>query len=120
MHDPNLPKKAYAGYYIEETGVHGEEPVKADESDDAEIQAVIFAVKELGQSFDKLTIVCDHHSVVSEAKRPIVKRPSKLLEDLRTILKENPSIELQALQNNLAHKTLTEYVNRLELDSTPV
>ena len=120
MHDMKLPKEAYVGYYIVETGEHDEEPVDADESDDAEIQAVLFAIKELGPKFDKLTIVCDHHSVVSEAKRPIVKKPSALLTSLRTILQENQSIELEALQNNLAHKTLTEYVNRLKLDSTSI
>jgi hypothetical protein len=119
MHDEKLPKEAYVGYYVEETGEHNEEPTNADESDDAEIQAVLFAFKELGKKFDKLTIICDHQSVVSEANRPTVKKPSARLAHLRTVLHENQStIELKALQTNPAHKTVTEYVNRLKLDST--
>jgi len=118
MHDKKLPKEAYVGYYVLETGKHDEEPADADESDDAEIQAVLFAIRELGPKFDKLTIVCDHQSVVSEANRPTVKGPSALLTSLRAVLQENQSrIELEALESNKAHKTLTEYVNRLKPDS---
>ena len=45
MHDEKLPKEAYVGYYVEETGEHNEEPTNADESDDAEIQAVLLLSK---------------------------------------------------------------------------
>jgi len=118
MHDKTLLKKAYVGYYILETGEHREKPVSADESDDAEIQAVLFAIEELAHRFDRMTIVCDHHSVVSEAKRQAAKNPSELLTNLRNILHEYQSrIELKALQSNLAHGSLTEYVNRLESES---
>ena len=56
--------------------------------------------------------MCDHESVVSEANRDAVKKPSELLEKLRETLKENPSVTLEALKANPAHGVVTEYVNK--------
>ena len=118
MHDKSLPKRAYVGYVVEKTGEHLEEPVNAEQSDDAEIQAILFAIDSLKGKFDRMTIVCDHQSVVSEANREVVKHPSEWLVRLRSAL-EDTSLELEALQSNPAHKTLTEYVNRQTGESDP-
>jgi len=119
MHDKKLPKLAYVGYLVEGSGLHAAKPVEAEESDDAEIQAVLFAIEELGLKFDRITIVCDHESVVSEASRETVKKPSPLLDILRATLRANSSrIQLEALQHNLAHGILTEYVNQVMRNAT--
>ena len=111
MHDPELPKEAYVGYIVDEDGKRGVRRVEATESDDAEILAILFAIEELKESLARFTVVCDHESVVLEAKREAVKNPSLLLEKLRETLRENPSIELEVLQANPAHGVVTEYVN---------
>ena len=116
MHDPDLKREAYVGYLVEGDGRKGVRRVDATESDDAEILAILFAVDELKGSLGKFTVVCDHESVVSEAKREEAKNPSALLEKLRKTLRENPSIELEVLRANPAHGVVTEYVNGLNLD----
>ncbi len=111
-HDAALAKNAFVGYYVELSGEHKEKPVEAYESDDAEIHAILFAVEDLKQKLGSLRIICDHQSVVSEANRVAVKNPSPLLVRLRDVMRENETnIRLVAIQYNLAHGTLTEYVN---------
>jgi ribonuclease HI len=117
MHDVRSSRKAFVGYYVKETGRQNAKPVVADESDDAEIQGILFAIEELKDNFDRLEIICDHQSVVSEATRESAKKPSPLLQELRRTLQENPRVILGALQTNLAHKVLTDYVNGLKQDS---
>jgi hypothetical protein len=117
MHNPALQKEAYVGYFVEGDGRKGVRRVEATESDDAEILAILFAIEELRGSLGRFTIVCDHESVVSEAKREVVKNPSELLGRLRGVLRDNPSVRLEALQANPAHGVVTEYVN--ELGSNP-
>jgi ribonuclease HI len=117
MHDAALHKEAYVGYLVEGDGRKGVRRVEATESDDAEILAILFAIEELGGTLGSFTIVCDHESVVSEAKREVVKNPSELLGKLRSALRKNPSVNLEALQANPAHGVVTEYVN--ELGSNP-
>lgn len=114
MHDPSLEKEAYVGYLVEGRGVRGVKRVEATESDDAEILAIMFAIDELKDSLGHFTVVCDHESVVSEATKESVKKPSELLRRLRNVLRENPSVGLEALQSNLAHQVVTEYVNAMK------
>lgn len=115
MHDRSLPREAYVGYFVERTGKHEVQRVAAEESDDAEIRAIIFAIEELGDSLGRFTIVCDHESVVSEANREAAKNPSELLTELRQRLKDSRgAIRLEALQTNPAHQAVTEYVNALK------
>lgn len=113
MHDPDLQKETYVGYLVDGDGRKGVRRVEATESDDAEILAILFAIEELKGSLARFTVVCDHESVVSEAKREDVKNPSELMEKLRETLRENPSIDLEVLPANPAHGVVTEYVNGL-------
>ncbi len=117
MHDPALQKETYVGYLVE----GGKSNVKredASESDDAEVLAILFAIEDLKGEVGKMTIVCDHESVVSEANREAVKSPSELMKKLRETLRENRgTVELEVLQANPAHGVVTEYVNSVKKDS---
>ena len=121
MHDPALQREAYVGYLVDGSGKHNVKSVKATESDDAEVLAIIFAIEELKDSLGRFTIVCDHESVVSEANRKGVKNPNPLMEQLRKTLRENQSVQLRVLQANPAHGIVTAYVNaeKAKLDSKP-
>lgn len=114
MHDPALEREAYVGYVVEGKGARDVKRVEATESDDAEVLAIMFAIEELRDSLGSFTVVCDHESVVSEATRGSVKKPSALLTELRDMLEDNPSVKLEALQSNKAHQVVTEYVNALK------
>lgn len=114
MHDPALRREAYVGYVVEGGGRRNVKRVDAAESDDAEVMAILFAVEDLKDSLRRFTVVCDHESVVSEARREVVRKPSELMERLRAELRENPSIALEALQANPAHGVVTEYVNGMK------
>ena len=113
MHDQALPREAYVGYVVEGDGRQNVMKVEAEESDDAEVLAILFAIRELKDSFGRFTIVCDHESVVSEANRGEVKRPSRFMEELRETLRRNPSVTLEPLKANPAHGVVTEFVNRV-------
>ena len=113
MHDPSLRRQAFVGYLVEGSGKSNVKEVDATESDDAEVLAILFAIDELRGTFRRFTVVCDHESVVSEALREEVKKPSELMEKLREILHENRSIKLEVLKANPAHGIVTEYVNSL-------
>jgi len=114
VHDPTLAREAYVGYVVDGSGRHNATKVDATESDEAEILAILYAIDELKGELRKFTVVCDHESVVSEAKREVAKRPSELMERLRDTLKRNPSVGLEVLMANPAHGVVTEYVNRLK------
>jgi hypothetical protein len=113
MHDPTLKREAYVGYIVEGSGKRNVKRVDATESDDAEVEAILFAVEELKDTIRQFVVVCDHESVVSEAKRDSVKSTSELMKKLREVLRANPSVKLEVLQANPAHGVVTEYVNRL-------
>ena len=114
VHDPSLEREAYVGYVVGGSGRHNATKVDAAESDDAEIRAILYAIDELKGELTRFTVVCDHESVVSEAKRESVRRPSQLMERLRDTLRQNPAIGLEVLMANPAHGVVTEYVNRLK------
>ena len=115
MHDPTLPKEAYVGYVVGGTRKHNVRREDATESDDAEVLAILFAIEDLKGALGRFTVVCDHESVVSEANRTEVRSPSELMERLRKVLGENPSVRLEALQANPAHGVVTEYANRFKV-----
>ena len=114
MHDPALPREAYVGYLVEGSGKHDVKRVEATESDDAEVLAILFAIDDLKDSLRRFTVVCDHESVVSEARRAEVRKPSLLMESLRETLRKNRSVNLEALKANPAHGVVTAYVNGMK------
>ncbi len=114
MHDPSLAREAYVGYVVDGSGKHNVKRVEATESDDAEVLAILFAIEELKGSLGRFVVVCDHESVVSEAKRDEVRKPSQLMQKLRQVLRENRSVDLEPLMANPAHGVVTEYVNGLK------
>jgi len=116
VHDPTLEREAYVGYVVEGGYRHGATRVDATESDDAEVLAILFSIRELKEQLRRLTVVCDHESVVSEAKKSVAKNPSELMKRLRETLKQNPSIGLEVLKANPAHGIVTEYVNSMKTD----
>jgi hypothetical protein len=120
VHDPSLPREAYVGYLVEGSGRSGAKRVEATESDDAEALAILFAIDELKGELGRLTVVCDHESVVSEARREAVRKPSPLMQRLRDTLSKSPSVELEALKANPAHGVVTAYVNALKADKPDV
>jgi ribonuclease HI len=116
VHDPMLEREAYVGYFVEGSNRHDATRVEATESDDAEVLAILFAIKELKGQLGRFTIVSDHESVVSEAKRSVAKHPSELMKRLRDTLKQSPTIGLEVLKANPAHGVVTEYVNNLKVE----
>ena len=116
VHDPLLQREAYVGYVVEGRNMHDATRVEATESDDAEVMAILFAIEELKGKLRRFTVVCDHESVVSEAKRTVARRPSELMKRLRDTLRQNPSIGLEVLKANPAHGIVTEYVNGLKAE----
>src|SRR5947208_12724139 len=87
-HDPEVPKRTIVAYVVEgreELGNATE--VKADETDDAELHAIAFAIHELKDKLTEFRIICDNESVVSvintENQKSARKRPvlSQLLAE---------------------------------------
>ncbi len=113
VHDPALLREAYVGYLVQGSGKRAAKKVDVTESDDAEVMAILFAIDDL-KDLKRFTVVCDHESVVSEAKREVTKNPSPLMVKLRETLRRNPSVGLEVLQANPAHGVVTEYVNGLK------
>ena len=115
-HELGLPKKTYVGYVVENNDdLQGVTVVKADETDDAELHAIAFAIRQLKDRLDEFTVVCDHESVVSVIKRKDMsagrKRPI-LVEVLRQ-MESNPSVEVELLANNPAHRLLNKHIAAL-------
>jgi len=116
VHDPSLNREAYVGYVVERSGRHNVKRVDATESDDAEVLAILFAIEEL-KDLGRFTVVCDHESVVSEALKEEVKKPSELMATLRRVLRDNRSVKLEVLKANPAHGIVTEYVNQVKTEA---
>ena len=113
--DPNLPKRTLVAYKVENSellqGVRG---VDAEETDDAELHAILFAIRELKGRLKQFTIICDHESVVSEANRQPKETPktNPILKEIREELKANPSIKLKVFAINPAHTLLNQYLEK--------
>ena len=116
-HSPDLLKKAYVAYFVEGQRMKGFMKVKAEETDDVELEAILFAINELKFRFRRFTIICDHQSVVSEINRQTTRRvKNPLLDRIRKIREENPGIEISEMERNLADKYLDELENDDKLD----
>ncbi len=119
VHDPSLKRRAFVGYMVEGDGRSGARESAALESDDAEVDAIRFAIEDLRGRYSKIVVVCDHESVVSEAVREDVVRPTESILELRQVLGENEWVELEVLKANPAHGVVTQFVNaRLKEEQT--
>lgn len=113
IHDPALERKAFVGYIIPDSSFQNAKLVNALETDDAEIEAILFAIETLAKSDFPITIVCDHESVVSEATKEMIKKSSDRMKELRKLLQEKRKyVKLKHRESNPAHKIVTEYVNQ--------
>lgn len=112
---PEAPKKAYVAYVVQDTGAAAFKEVQVEETDDLELEAILFAIEELQDSSSRFEIICDHQSVVSEVNR---KEPSKArnprLQRIRDALAANRGITLREIGRNLADKYLNEQVRALQ------
>jgi hypothetical protein len=106
--DPASPKRTLVGYVVEgSTGLQGVKEVAADETDEAELEAVAFAFRELKEKLPRFTIVCDHESVVLEINRGRTRpRSPPLLSQVQEEMRKNPSIRVIQLAKNPAHALL--------------
>src|SRR2546428_7007462 len=116
-HDPTSKKRTLVGYVVKDSDNlrRASEVEGAGETDDAELQAVAFAIRELKSSRGKFTILCDHESVVSEILRGITRPRSRpILSEIHRERIANPLIEVKLLAKNPAHKLLNQYEAELD------
>jgi ribonuclease HI len=114
-HDPLLPKRTLVAFVVEESaklqGVG--EVVDASETDDAELAAILFAMRALKGKLKRYTIICDHESVVSETKKKKAAEMPDTNPRLREVwaeLKANRSIKVEFFGSNPAHRLLNRYL----------
>ena len=120
-HEKDGPKQTFVAYVV------GDDPSLAkfteidgvEETDDAELHAIAFAIEQLRDRFEKYTIICDHESVVSEVNRKepklLNKRP--ILGKILEARKANELISFETFGNNPAHTFLNQSLRELEKDT---
>jgi len=86
--------------------------VKADETDDAELHAIAFAIHDLKDKLPEFTVICDNESVVSvimtENQKTARKRP--ILSRILAEKKEMSGVKIELLENNPAHTFLNKWL----------
>jgi len=120
-HDPTSKKRTLVAFVVKDSDDlrRACEVEGVGETDDAEMQAVAFAIRELKNRFGKFTILCDHESVVSEILRGIMRPRSRpVLGEIHKERIAHPLIEVKLLAKNPAHKLLNQY--EAELDKSSV
>ncbi len=113
-HLKNAPRRTIVAYVVEgRDELKNATDIKADETDDAELHAVAFAIHELKEKLAEFTVICDHESVVSvilaENQKTARKRP--ILSQILTERGESPGIKVEPLENNPAHKFLNKWLS---------
>src|SRR3989442_12847862 len=67
IQDPKLPRTAYVAYIVEdEPGLQGFGKVDANETDDAELHAIAFAIQQLKGKLEQFTVFSDHEHAGSQ------------------------------------------------------
>ncbi len=124
MHDKQLPKNAFVAYVVQgrEDELSGVRAVQASKTDEAEEQAILFAIAELKGRLRSFTIIWNHESAVVKVNwKGNDRRKGKKDKVLPDIWKEldqaSSQIEVQALKSNPAHGFLNR---RLKEESTQV
>ncbi len=94
-HEPTPGKNSFVAYFSEDARLHGFSSIDADQTDEAELKAIAFAIRELKGNCNAFTIMCDNESVVSQITRALARPSSR--PELSEILAEtraNPGIVL--------------------------
>ena len=112
-HLKDAPKRTIVAYVVEgRDELKNATDVKADETNDAELHAIAFAIHELKDKLAEFTVICDNESVVSvittENQKTARKRP--ILSQLLAEKQENPGVQVEILENNPAHKFLNKWL----------
>src|SRR3989441_8508668 len=112
-HLKDAPKRTIVAYVVDgEDKLKNATDVKADETDDAELHAIAFAIHDLKDKLPEFTVICDNESVVSvimtENQRTARKRP--ILSQLLAEKRENSGVQVELLENNPAHKFLNKWL----------
>jgi len=104
-----IPGNSFVAYISEDLRARGFARVNADQTDEAEFEAITFAIKELKGKLAAFTIMCDNESVVSQIVRGL-QRPSSrpILSEILAARKANPGIEVEFFGKNPAHSYLNE------------
>lgn len=112
-HAVELPKNAYVAYVVDGMKeLCDVKPVEAKETDEAECEAILFAIHALKAELPRFTIVCDHQSVVREATKPTENRKAKrCIKEIRKELENSGKmIKLEEFPINPAHTLLNEHL----------
>jgi len=118
MHDAALQREAFVGYIVEKRQeLSGFQQVQAMESDEAEEQAILFAMDELKSRLKRFTVICDHESAVTKVNWKGDDRKKgkkdKVLPEIWKALDERGSIRVRALGGNPAHAFLNKRLKEL-------
>jgi ribonuclease HI len=109
--DPNLPHEAYVAYVVEgREDMRGMKPIEATQTDDAEMQAILYAIDELHDKLNEFVIFSDHESVVSEVNKNL--EVDSRLEQIRSRLRSNKNIKVDLFRTNPADRYLREQLLR--------
>ncbi|MGH9921456.1 MAG: reverse transcriptase-like protein [Nitrososphaerales archaeon] len=114
-HNVELPKNAYVAYVVDgRKELWGVKLVEAKETDEAECEAILFAIDVLKAELPRFTIVCDHQSVVREATKPTENPKAKrCIKEIRKELENSGKrIMLEEFPINPAHILLNEHLVR--------
>lgn len=114
-HEPSPGKNSYVAYSSENAGLHGFSSVDADQTDEAELKAIAFAIKQLKGKLHSFRILSDNESVVSQVIRKL-RRPSSrsVLSEIIAEMDANPGISIEFLGKNPAHAYLNLELAKLE------
>lgn len=111
-HEPDLPKRTLVAY-LSENSLQNIKEVQASETDDAELQAILFAIQDLKGKLKRFMIICDHESVVTQINQgPDYSGHKKPLYDSiwSELDKANHAIAVGLLKSNPAHRVLNAYL----------
>lgn len=108
-HEPSPGKNSFVAYSSEDERLQRFSRVDADQTDEAELKAIAFAIKELKGKLQSFRIVCDNESVVSQVIRKLRRTSSRsVLPEILAEMDANPGISIEFLGKNPAHTYLNQ------------
>jgi hypothetical protein len=114
-HEPSLPKECICRIFLGRCWGPWFCPIDADQTDEAELKAISFAIEALGGKLQSFKIMCDNESVVSQINRALVRPSSRrVLLEILAEMKANHGITVEFFGKNPAHSFLNEELARLQ------